>query len=370
MDQSQFTLFRYLPSEIRVQIWLAVPRPTRVIGLVMCTFCGDGVPPDQNCVNLNHPDWHFRYVVQPRSEAVFPPLHACAESREVWLKHYHRPPRYLDVPEYLQDPLTGITGRLERPYRIRFDVCRTVVDGGPGGGDRFWTCTPFDAFHGLDRTRIEHAGVHPVPAQADFLDALLQLDVLSLPRLRALTLLTPGPDPRRGTGWLSMNCRDLGRSSFECELRDVSPTQLMRHPFFGTHAPRPLGNATPARRRPLRHVVLYAKALLWHIAHSQQGDGFYRVACLLQPEYMFGDSTEPCPLAGLAMAWCSARGHTRRDILDWKPPFRLDVKLLCEKGMAAELDRVGLLDDERTNYDVFECFFNLESAARGSFFPA
>ncbi|KAK0615309.1 hypothetical protein B0T17DRAFT_498521, partial [Bombardia bombarda] len=105
----EFLPFKRLPPELRIIIWELLPQPTRVIGQVACGQCcfiglrenecqaTKPTLPMAICAKMHHPDWRLRVIVQPRTEAIFPPLHACSESRAVWLPRYYRPPRYIDL---------------------------------------------------------------------------------------------------------------------------------------------------------------------------------------------------------------------------------------------------------------------------------
>lgn len=112
---SEFTTFSQLPRDLRFLIWELVPRPTRIIGHLPCSKCSskDGI---ERCAATEYTDWRLQYIVLPRHQAIFPPLHACQESRSVWLPRYYQPLRYLDLYEY-------DTNNVKIPgYNLRFNV--------------------------------------------------------------------------------------------------------------------------------------------------------------------------------------------------------------------------------------------------------
>lgn len=110
---TEFTYFPKLPVELRVEIWKRVPEPERLVGWIPCSNCRDicrrrsrsreeqDAKPfaRQQCMETNHPDWLVKYVVHPRKDAIFAPLHACQESRQVWMTRYFKPPRHVVINE-------------------------------------------------------------------------------------------------------------------------------------------------------------------------------------------------------------------------------------------------------------------------------
>ncbi|KAL2171075.1 hypothetical protein VTG60DRAFT_3765 [Thermothelomyces hinnuleus] len=203
-------------------VWERVPQPRRIIAQTVCSNChfpilggmSPRIPPGldkrKRCIKRQHPDWRVRYIVQPRNQAIFPPLHACRESRRFWLRRYFRPPRYLDLSDYGYVP--DEYGQQVSSYKLRFDVpfisyeadvftilglWRKQLDvdvryprWGVDGFDRF-----FDPFLGLDRSRIQNVAVRDDSER--LLHVVANLDFKSIP---ACADCSPSASvrPRRG----------------------------------------------------------------------------------------------------------------------------------------------------------------------------
>ncbi|KAK4247258.1 hypothetical protein C7999DRAFT_14694, partial [Corynascus novoguineensis] len=192
-----------------------VPQPTRIIGQMPCSVCS-GIFKDEHaqnverrlCVDTRHPDWRLRYIVQSPNHAIFPPLHACRESRSVWLPRYFRPPRHISLRDFGYEtdedsPLRSCNLRFDVPFISYeadvFTIFHAWAQGDVGIGiplrtavDRF---TPvFGPFLGLDRSRIQQIGIGE---DAEHLvEAVIKLDLNSLPSLCKLFVLCFGPDSR------------------------------------------------------------------------------------------------------------------------------------------------------------------------------
>ncbi|KAK3695682.1 hypothetical protein B0T22DRAFT_373514 [Podospora appendiculata] len=350
---SEFKYFPSLPAELRLMVWNNVPQPTRVIGQLPCRHClsneRDGTMHD--CAIARHADWRLRYIVQPRSLAIFPPLHACAESRRVWLPRYHRPPRYINLAAH--DRVTPIA----TPYNLRFDVYRPDGSTSPSH--------TFDPFLGLDRSRIRRAALGEMYGR--YVDAIHELDIQTLPSIRSLSLIASGPDPdidhRAAFHWLEMSELDLART--ECRLRDIPATTLAAHPFFNDHRLLIHGVDPPPNHQPLAGQLRELAAWMWHATrwdarHARAveylGDGFFT--------YVNDDdcADEDCPLEEID--GCGPGGHSRQEMLDWRPPFAMDAKILCEVGWLERLEAVGVFEDQAEGEANYDAFLTLEALER------
>ncbi|KAK3337687.1 hypothetical protein B0T19DRAFT_438334 [Cercophora scortea] len=373
---TEFKCFPRLPTELRLMVWANVPQPTRVIGQLPCHRCMSDERNEtmHTCAIARHADWRLRYVVQPRSLAIFPPLHACAESRRAWLPRYFRPPRYINLAEY--DRATPIA----TPYNLRFDmpfisyeadvfaifnpwtsddICDEAYR--PNGG---YTNFSFDPFLGLDRSRIRRAALCEMYGR--YVDAIHELDIQTLPALRNLSLIASGPDPdidhRAAFHWLEMSELDIART--DCRLRDVPTAALNAHPFFNDHRLLIHGVDPPPNHQPLAGQLRELAAWMWHATrwdarHARSveylGDGFFT--------YVNDDdcADEDCPLEEID--GCGPGGHTRQEMLDWQPPWEMDAKVLCEVGWLERLEEAGVFEDTADgNHDRFLTLEALERA--------
>ncbi|KAK3290527.1 uncharacterized protein B0H64DRAFT_332283, partial [Chaetomium fimeti] len=276
---------------------------------------------------------------QPRSE-LFGPLAACTESRNVWMGHYEHIRGYIDMQD---EPGIGTNGRTNVPHNIYVDleyicyetdiftVFKTWNPGHTGDYPQPETFTEsWDPFFGLDRSRIQHAGLRLWCTGETFNDAVAKFDIGELPALRTLSLITLGPDPglEQGPrpGWVRMSPLALQRD-FYFELRDISLTQLQRHPMFSEPI---IGkrNTTADLDTPFSHLIPWAKAWLWPFEYT---------------------------------GWNNTSKEMLEDVnsLHWDSRFEVKLKFLCEKQWLADLERVGLFDDNRTNARDFDAFYKL-----------
>ncbi|KAJ5765322.1 hypothetical protein N7520_004881 [Penicillium odoratum] len=263
----EFTKFSNLPTEIRLMIWEHIPQPVRVVGYLPCAECWNSYKLQESlrhetrrhCALDRHPEWKLRYVVQPREQAIFPPLHTCRESRAIWLSRYFRPPRY--------PTLIGGEG-----YALRFDVPFISYEKDIITSWRAWTgediadrlvdnpLLSLDLFLGLDRAKSQHVGLGEIFER--FSPAVTALEMPLFPQLRALSLLVAGPDWAAGHRWLEMPIIFI--QQVDCELRNLPELSLLHHPFFGEHLLRnPVSQLGP-NIRPLHRYWKVLKALLWH----------------------------------------------------------------------------------------------------------
>jgi hypothetical protein len=334
-----------------------VPRPTRIITQVPCHKCIDAQPTGKElCAAQHHRNWRLRCIAVPRSAAVFPPLLVCKESHAVWREHYNETPRSLEL-------FAKSSG-----YHIRFAVsyvsyemdifaCFNVwwgaqlVGGDPGVSDPELFVNPF---HGFDNKRIQHAGIGACFADPAFYNMASILHPRVLPALRTLSVIPLGPDPEREghapPGWIRMEPETL-QLNREFELRDVSPTQLNRHPYFNEPC---IGSYKISESRQdvldvpsTKQVRLLVKAFSWHYYAHGDPDEVDKALEDLEPEHLSDDAasrSEPCPLN---LPGCGPGGHTRQEIVDWVPPYTLDVKFLCDKRWLEELEEVGMFDEAR-----------------------
>ncbi|GAB1316073.1 2EXR domain-containing protein [Madurella fahalii] len=365
-----FPLFSNLPAELRLMIWERVPQPTRLIGQMPCSVCS-GIFKDaltQNaerrlCADTRHPDWRLRYIVQSPNHAIFPPLHACRESRSVWLPRYFRPPRYISLRDSGYEP--DEDSRLPS-YNLRFDVpfisyeadvftifhawAQADVDIGTplrATIDRFDPV--FGPFLGLDRSRIQQIGIGEGAER--LVDAVIKLDLNSLPSLRKLFVLCFGPDPRPSHARLRLQMSVSEVQHLDCDLCHIPDHVIathrlfnhgrLRHPHF---SPRP-------HLTPLRCFLEILKGWLWHAKHTtlqavQQEDSsavFDFEDCVLEGDTERGGSGT-CPLRHVP--GCGPAGHTHNDMVSWVPPFTINCMILYDKSWLRGLDWLPSLDLE------------------------
>lgn len=346
-----------------------MPRPTRIIAQIPCPTCVNGP-------RLGPGKRHFaryacgsHYIALPRSAAIFPPLHACRESRCLFFKHFDYAPRCT----HPNADACECNIWFEFPFiSYETDIFTHLY--------RHWKWGD-DPFEGLDRTRIQHVGLRSGYTELTFTKCVWDLDLSTLPSLRSLSLIMLGPTSgpaEGGRGWSQMDAYTLaGREpSVEFEVRDISPTQLELHPFFnhsGIIKSKTIQTGIPNwieeyDERP-KTMLLLVKALLWHYAHRDRDTVNREAKGRLAPDYMapdFGPEDKPCPLPEAKVEGCGP-GHTRQEILDWVPPYQLGAKFLCERGWLADLEHVGVLDDERTRKGDFAAFHVLRDKWMGLF---
>ncbi|KAK3309544.1 uncharacterized protein B0T15DRAFT_506314 [Chaetomium strumarium] len=367
-SSTPFSLFTELPVELRLMIWESVPQPTCLIGQTPCSACSGGniCKPALTqvgrrlCVDTRHPDWRLRYIVLSPEHAIFPPLHACRESRGVWLPRYFRPPRYLSLRDYGYEPdeCSGLPS-----YNIRVDVpfisyetdvftlfqpwAQADVDIGGlrrTGVDRYGIV--FDPFLSLDRSRLQQIAIGE--GSELVVEAAIKLDLKSLPSLRKVFVLcfwsgstaASLPDAATDSG--------VRGSAFDCDLyhipdHDIAELHILRYGRF--HHPR---FGEPA---PLRSVLEILKALLWHAQHTA-------LRALPQEEfemmldfkdYVLHGSTDDstrttCPFRHVPD--CGPTGHTHNDMVSWVTPFTISCMMLYHKYYAMDLDGLPLFHAE------------------------
>lgn len=350
---TEFSLFPELPGELRLAIWDRVAQPARIVGNVPCADCWTRIrqPPSgqrsANCSKEKHPDWRLRYVVQPRDQVIFPPLHACKESRGVWLPRYYRPPRYLDLPGY--DPSHPVF----KGYRLRFDVpfisyetdIFTVIDSWTWadiiGGWEIIHRANFDPFIGLDRKRIQQAAFCEIGE--GFLAAIIGLKLQTLPRLRSMSLLAMGPDPNTWVYEVSkfkeMPAVDI--QELDCVLRDIPHENIDRHPFFDACRPQRRYTQLTPMVRPLRTFFAVFRAWLWHANHWDSNQLVGEDPWWMFLDYVLEEDNHQCPLG---LVGCGSGGHSKEEMMQWEPDFVIDCKMVCEKAWAVKLDLISLFD--------------------------
>jgi hypothetical protein len=221
-----------------------------------------------------------------------------------------------------------------------------IIDCEPEPMFRTWK-----AFLGLDYQLIQHVGLRTWDLIQEFAAGMYEIWPPALSSLRSVSLITLGPDPwlegRSRPGWVQMGPR-VPQRDFDFELRDISPTQLERHPLFKDRIISKYGTTGPLEA-PVRDLVLLVKAWLWHIAHREMEDLWHEMISA-EPDYMTADpGWQICPIDE-----CAPQGpHTRHEIFDWEPPYELTAKYFCERSWLADLESVGVFDDERTEAGDF-----------------
>ncbi|KAL2156429.1 hypothetical protein VTH82DRAFT_1174 [Thermothelomyces myriococcoides] len=362
---SSFTLFPDLPAEIRLMIWERVPQPRRIIAQTVCFDCfrtGASLARAakiRDCITTRHPDWRIRYIVQPRNQAIFPPLHACRESRLVWLGRYFRPPRYLDLRDYGYLPSRhGL--RLSSGAQVRFDVPFISYEADVFTVLESWTQADmdigslahlprsvflrkfdgyFDPFLGLDRSRIRNVAVREGYERLFPLAA--RLDVKSLTSLRSLSVLSLGPDPRSDRRDGKFHISSAQVQQLNCDICDLPDRAVTEHRLFNQDR---LSNPdTPEAHVPVFHFRQALKGCLWHTERVTGRD----MAALIRHEFYYVFLSEflrglrtwsdnsgswTCPLHPLP--GCGSSGHTYGDIASWEPPFTVGFMLLYDADWA------------------------------------
>ncbi|KAM7198421.1 hypothetical protein V8F20_006182 [Naviculisporaceae sp. PSN 640] len=369
----EFTVFPRLPAELRLMIWEFVPQPRRLVGPV-----------------FRHQDGSIRFVALPRDRrannqttvdavAIFPPLHACRESRAVWLRRYERiPSRYLTGKLRYQDddfPSTVLN------YSIRFDVPFVSYEADIFTVFRLldyatlyvpihqellsWEDDSPDVrefvepFMGLDRNRIRQVAIgEDHEAVGRTVAAALYLP--SLPCLEKLWVLSFAPQLESKEGitsrWRPETLRPYNSGiemtpeeavDLECTgILDVPELAVVKHGLFGAERPRHQIFSPRPHVRPLKCYRDMLKAWLWHSEHSglsevhleqiwvQLADTF-EDSVLGDPPGVDGDMPGPdpsstCPLRGVA--GCGPSEHTIGDILTWVPRFEIRHLMLYDKA--------------------------------------
>ena len=287
------------------------------------------------------------------------------------------------------EPGIGTDGRHNVPHMIRVevpficyetDVFTILKAWNPGHTsdmlqeDTFWQW--WDPFFGLDRGRIQHAGLRVWDEIRIFGDTVTCLDINHLPALKSLSLIMLGPDPglEGGTrpGWVQMSPLVLQRD-FDFELRDISPNQLENHPMFNAYVISRLSTMAEPDL-PLKVLVLWTMAWLWHFVHCDEINDWVDLDNL-GSDYMILEEWDGKRCL-LLYEGCSVgeQSHTRKDIWDWIPTvkFELKIRFLCEREWLEDLERVGVFDEDRTNAGDFAAFYKLreEEMDRPTLFTA
>ncbi|EFY92727.1 hypothetical protein J3458_001866 [Metarhizium acridum] len=355
---AEFAPFPNLPAEIRIAVWDLVQPPRRIIGQVPCRECWSecfawrrgrdaSCSRRRQCEQRNHPDWRVRYIVHPRRDAVFPLLHACRESRAVWLPRFHRPARHLvcetGVPSQDEgDPTTTTRVRFDVPFiNYEADILTVFDDWAFSGALNTVDHRPqteqseLDPFAGLHRDRIRHAGF--CESAEELWSGLLSLDARTLPRLQSLSLVRMGPLPPERSGLAVLPA--LGEmypalsQDMDCVVRDVLYPGDSYHAFFHHWRSRDELFEPRSELPMFRAFHRFWKAFLWHLLNRDAKRGFSRDYSSWWPfmEYV-GRSGSVCVLD--KVDGCGAGGHSHEDMLNWTPAFQLQCQLLCEKGEA------------------------------------
>ncbi|KOS18195.1 hypothetical protein ESCO_003253 [Escovopsis weberi] len=384
------TIFSCLPTEIRLRIWDLLEPPRRVIALVPCSNCGlfpaSNLPNEnitsrerRRCKETTHPDWDFKYIVHPRSCAVFAPLHVCRESREMWL------PRFRRAPRYCRSTPTTLRVRFTVPFidydRDIFAVLEVLV---AYQNKNTWRPKPEiladQAFVGLDRNLIRFVGMRDNVAVAWNLISLIPFH--SLPAMESLTLITLGPVPRQlepepepGPNAPPPQWHEMSPTQsryFECHLRDLwsHPTaEWWDNNHFIVNRWRPKAFASTRRDDPpvpLDDSLTVIEAMLWHYFRLPKGrpmtpaqrargmvmaPSLHRFVMKADIEYSFSTLEHvrlDCPFM---LTRCGPGGHTRRSMLRWRRPFKILAMYLCETEWLATLDSFNVFADSTTEQE-------------------
>lgn len=362
---AEFAPFLNLPTEIRIAIWELVKPPTRIIGQVPCCECWSecfkwvrgrdaNCSPRRNCERNNHPDWRLRYIVHPRKDAIFPLLHACREARAVWLPKYHQPKRYLLCETGVRSPDEGdLTApvKFDVPFvNYEMDIFTVFDDWAYTGALNTVDHRPqteqseIDPFVGLHRSKIRHAGF--CESAEELWSGLLSLDVRTLPKLESLSLLRMGPLPlERGDLAVLPSLKEMypaQSQKLDCVIQDVLYPEDSYHAFFHHWRSRDV-LFEPRSELPLfKTFHRFWKAFLWHLLNREARKGFSRdySSWWTFMEYVgrsgFSAADSVCVLN--KVEGCGAGGHSHDEMFSWTPKFRLQCKLLCEKGEAKALE--------------------------------
>ncbi|KAK1252454.1 hypothetical protein MKX08_003641 [Trichoderma sp. CBMAI-0020] len=351
---TEFTYFPRLPVELRIEIWKLVPEPDRLIGWVPCSNCEDICKQRPNCreeeeakplarqqcMEENHPDWLVKYVAHPRKNAIFAPLHACRESREVWMTKYFQPPRNVTV----NVSGTEIPVKFNVPFlNYEHDVftmfgawsSTSIFDvGGPMEA-------PVEPFIGLDRSRIQHGGYCEIMDQ--FFPASTLFEVNELPALKRLSLITMGPQPqadKQQESGVLMQMTPCTAERYDCQIVDlVSPEAGENSAFMNESRPR-----AHRHTKQKKFDLFYDewKAWLWHVAEA---DAHFRIKSNAASwwkvvKFSVADNgahhhprtAEDCPL--YPDRCTGPAGHGRCVIDNWESKYELSCKYLVEDKWA------------------------------------
>lgn len=358
---TEFPFFRHLPPEIRIKIWKLVPQPARVIGLLppVSTWYRKyhySEPPGDNSQepSTDGHSYHYRYIVQPRRQAIFPPLHVNREARVLWLPRFFQPPRRFQV--------SGLYIQFDTPFISYNTDIFTVFDGWPlnglENGIAYGDDDVIDCFIGLERSRIRNVSVCQSPSSIRRMAGTIAIN--TLPNLEMFTILALGPcifsqyeptidqhgdgsiarteDGSKARAEAEMPVVDAQRTS--CEIYDLPTDIVQKHYFF-------------TRIRVLQHMSLtdpiyryqtIVRSWLWHEMQIKNLD---RTADQMEEswweymDYLFDDEEDgTCPMM---LDGCGNQGHTRREMLEWELPFLMDFKLLYADVWQEKLKISGII---------------------------
>lgn len=350
---TEFSLFQQLPPEIRIKIWELLSPPTRVIGLLPPAT---NAPPiivhvqtvQREVITNTHP-CHYRYIVQPKRQAIFPPLHVNREARAVWLPQYFQPQRRYRA--------SGLEIHFDTPFISYSTDVFTIFAAWPLDGIDIRPDTandPVDCFIGLERSRIRNIALCEISGDLRPVASLFAIN--TFPNLETLTILALGPDvshPHLSTiargedgSLASKRSREMGVIEVQlapCEIYELS-TDIVRtnHFFNDERLVHPV--ALSPEIRPLHRYKTYIRSWLWH---EMQPNNLNKTADQIEElwweymEYLFdGDEDGECPLM---LHGCGQQGHTRREMLEWESPFLMGYKLLYADKWLNDLKRIGVI---------------------------
>lgn len=370
---AEFPQFGQLPYELRLDIWTRVQPPQRLISILPCPRCWRHaearhvVDEIEECTAASHPDFRLRWVCNSPSEAVFPLLHACKESRQIWETRYVRPPRYVDLDS------DGLS-----PSRLRFDVPflnyeRDVFCYIEARSD--YQISTREPLYGLDRRLVQHVAV-PEYAWA-LTENVHVMSPQTLPSLRSVTILVYGPDP--APGHMEWPSKPAYGASFEewpemfpcdsqlhdCAMTDLSDQVVAQHPFYRHPRLRHTVFEPDPFLRNLKNYIMVFKAWLWHAEHWDKDahrditqNWWWDFYMYLYPTDHNDLAAQPCPMQGHE-EWCPGQ-HSRDDLIAWEPRFSLKTALLMDRqGLRDMLDLEGMDVDETGMYANFDQFKRL-----------
>ncbi|KAL7929203.1 hypothetical protein V8C35DRAFT_316136 [Trichoderma chlorosporum] len=361
---AEFTFFPRLPAELRIKIWESVPRPSRVIGILppaarwyrhyfrAIGTRASSIPEEHDPLQR----YNYRYIVQPKKHAIFPPLHVNREARAVWLPHYFRPSRLFQE--------SNLTIRFDTPF-ISYDTdIFTIFDGWPSNGipqDVFLSQhladtgdQSLDGFIALDRDRIRNLALCEIPG--DLRGFTNAISIRQLPNLQTLTIMALGPKvggkpeslASEGSGGdiayslpvLEMLAVDVQKIT--ADIHDI-PLDLAQNSPFLTDARLRHEIALSPSIRPLIRYKTFVLSLLWHELRQPNAAEAITASWWDYTEYLFSDSMdddEECPLM---LRGCGVHGHTKRELVEWVPTFEVKYKLLCATEWRDELKNIGII---------------------------
>lgn len=298
--------------------------------------------------------YHYRYIVQPKKHAIFPPLHANHEARAVWLSHFFQPSHYCQV--------SGVDIRFDTPF-ISYDTdIFTIFDGWPSNGipeDVFLNPLladngdeSIDGFIALDRDRIRNLALCEIPG--DIKTFTSAVAIRQLPNLQTLTLLALGPAANwkpeslasEGSGGdityslsvLEMLAVDVQRIT--ADIHELSLELVQKSPFLNDARLRHAVALSP-NIRPLIRYKTFMLSLLWHEFRQPNVAEAITASWWDYMEYLFGNHPDDlkCPLL---LHGCGDHGHTKREMVEWEPSFEINYKLLCAIEWQEELEHIGI----------------------------